>query len=123
MGDDYSRSTWVFLLQHKHSIACLLENLCLMVRTQFNKLVKVVRSDRGTEFVNSEFTQVFQKLGTIHEQTCSYTPQQNDIVERKHKSILQIAWALMFHGKLPKRFWGEDYDCCSYFKQNSLFCA
>ncbi|XP_019258681.1 PREDICTED: uncharacterized protein LOC109236895 [Nicotiana attenuata] len=55
------------------------------VHTQFNKTVKVVRSDNGSEFLNSVCKTVFNKLGILHQTTCAYTPQQNGVAERKHR--------------------------------------
>lgn len=62
-----------------------------MIQTQFHKSVRTLKSTRGTEFVNSECTKIFQQHGIANQQTSSYTPQQNKIVERKHESILKIA--------------------------------
>ncbi|KAF7801996.1 retrovirus-related Pol polyprotein from transposon TNT 1-94 [Senna tora] len=55
----------------------------------FHFPIKVVRSDNGTEFVNSNSASISHKRGILHHRSCNYTPQQNGIVERKHKHLLQ----------------------------------
>ncbi|KAF7820465.1 Retrovirus-related Pol polyprotein from transposon TNT 1-94 [Senna tora] len=45
--DDHSRTTWVFLVQHKHLVPQLLDNFITMAQTQYNKAVKAIRTDRG----------------------------------------------------------------------------
>lgn len=78
-----------------------------MVNTQFEATVKIVRSDNGTEFFNSQCNVLFASLGIIHQSGCPYTPQQNGVVERKHRHILEVARALKFQGSIHRRFWGD----------------
>lgn len=112
--DDYTRATWTYLLQHKQSVSAVLKEFIAMVNNQFHKSVKNLRSDNGTEFVNQDCNKWLKEKGIIHQKSCPYTPQQNGVVERKHKHLLQVARALMFQSKLPKRFWGESILTATY---------
>lgn len=104
--DDYSRMTCVCLLKPKNDVV-MIKNFIQLIKTQFNKTIKVFRSDNGTEFVNSECTRLFLENGIVHQRTCAYTPQQNGVVERKHRYILEIARAIRFQGSIPLKFWGH----------------
>ena len=42
------------------------------------------------------------------------TPQQNGIVERKNKHLLEVARAIMFSMNVPRYFWGEAVLTTSY---------
>ena len=41
------------------------------------------------------------QLNDLHETSCTHTPQQNDMVERKDKHILKLTHALLIGAKLP----------------------
>ena len=78
-----------------------------MVCTQFNTKIKVLRSDNGTEYFNSNMSQFLAKHGLVHQSSCVDTPQQNGISERKNRHLLEMTRSLMFTSHVPKSFWGD----------------
>jgi len=82
--DDASRAVWVYLMKAKGEVSVLLQNFVIMVKTQFGKDVKIIRSDNGQEFLGP-MRQFYQEKGIIHQRTCIDTPQQNGLVERHSK--------------------------------------
>jgi len=38
-------------------------------------------------------------------------PQQNGMVKRKNKSILNMARSILKTKKIPNKFWAEEVDC------------
>ncbi|KAL0403674.1 UNVERIFIED_CONTAM: Retrovirus-related Pol polyprotein from transposon RE2 [Sesamum radiatum] len=94
--DDCSRSVWTFLLKQKNQVSSILKKFCSLVRNQFNKGIKVIRSDNALEFINQECRMICETLGIVHQTSCTYTPQQNGRVERKHRHLLNVARALLF---------------------------
>ncbi|GJW99595.1 putative RNA-directed DNA polymerase [Tanacetum coccineum] len=85
-----------------------------LVKTQFGKLIKRIRCDNGGEFVSNRMNDFYAEQGIILETTCPHMPQQNGIVERKHRHLLKTARALRFEANLPKRFWGECVMTAAY---------
>ena len=49
----------------------------------------------------------FTQQGTTYQHSCTYTPQQNRVVERKHRHILESSHTLRFQAQLPLHFWAE----------------
>ena len=56
----------------------------------------------------------FLEKGMTHQRSCVDRPQQNGIVERKHKHILKIARVLRFQAALPVHFWGDCVKTATY---------
>ncbi|KAL0386160.1 UNVERIFIED_CONTAM: Copia protein [Sesamum radiatum] len=106
--DDFSRVTWTYLMHHKSQTLQILSNFFPKIHTQFDTKVQAIRTDNGSEFLSLPCQELFQKHGILHQKTCFYTPQQNGVVERKHRHLLQVARALMFESYLPRHFWGES---------------
>ncbi|KAJ0532312.1 putative RNA-directed DNA polymerase [Helianthus annuus] len=105
--DDYSRVVWCYMLKNKMEVFENIENFYELILTQFKKRVKVFRSDSGTEFINSKMDNFYKSKGILHQTTCAYTPQQNGIVERKHRHLLNLARSLLFQSGVPLSFWSD----------------
>ncbi|KAF3633563.1 hypothetical protein FXO37_26968 [Capsicum annuum] len=67
---------------------------------RFSKKVKCIRSDNALELGKETNEAAYLKeYGILHQQSCVATPQQNRVVERKHKHLLEIARGLFFQSK------------------------
>ena len=93
---------WIYLLIDKTKVECVLRDFLAMVKRQFNKAMKIVKSDNGTEITCLD--NYFDENGIIHQTTCIGMPQQNARVERKHRHILNVARAERFQANLPIEF-------------------
>lgn len=66
-----------------------------MIETQFSTKIKTLRSDGGGEYTSSAFKSYLLQHGVIHQASCPYTPQQNGLVERKHKHLIETTITLL----------------------------
>ena len=105
--DDNTRVTWTHLLASKDQVQGIIKGFLLHVETQFEKKVKKIRSDNGTEILNEECTTLFQDKGIVHQRSIPKVPQQNGRVERKHRHLIETARSIKIHVGLPKYLWGE----------------
>lgn len=113
--DDYSRFTWTHLLHNKSSALTILKSFVKMIQTQFGSTVKAFRSDNAFELGSSKAAQdYFQSEGILHQTTIRHTPQQNGVVERKHRHLLEVCRALLFQSNLPLCLWGHCLLTATY---------
>ena len=105
--DDFTRATWVYLLKSKDEVYDSVLVFFNILINQFSFKIKAVRSDNGTEFLNNRMRQLTESKGILHQTSCVHTPQQNGVVERKHRHILNVARSLMFQSGLPIKHWGD----------------
>jgi hypothetical protein len=76
--------------------------------------IKKIRSDNGTKFKNSQIEGFLEEEGIKHEFSSPYTPQQNGVVERKNRTLLDMARTMLDDYKTPDRFWAEVINTACY---------
>jgi len=90
--DDFTRITWTYLLSCKGNALSIIKAFISMVITQFHTSVQSFRSDNAFELgTSSEAKSFFSSQGILHHTTIPHTPQQNGVVERKHKHLLKTS--------------------------------
>ena len=112
--DDYSRFTWIYFLRSKADVFSVFQKFVALVETQFGTCIKILRSDSGGEYMYHPFQNYLQQKGIIHQRSCTYTPQQNGVVERKNRHLLDVARTLLIDSSVPSRFWVEALSTSVY---------
>jgi transposase InsO family protein len=102
--DDFSRFTWVFFLQDKSEAKGILKKFIRRVQNEFELKVKNIRSDNGSEFRNTHVEEFLDEDGIKHELSAPYTPQQNGIVERKNRTLIEAARTMLDESRLRTHF-------------------
>nr|GEW97078.1 hypothetical protein [Tanacetum cinerariifolium] len=118
--DDYSRFTWVFFLATKDETSPIVKTFITGLENQLSLKVKVIRSDNGTEFKNNDLNQFCEIKGIKREFSVPRTPQQNGIVERKNKTLIEAARTMLADSLLPILFWAEAVNIACYVQNRVL---
>lgn len=79
-----------------------------MVGNQFDKKIKMFRSDYGGEYITHKFRAFLAGQGTVPQLTCPATPQQNGIAKRKHRHIIETTRSLIYSSHAPLCFFREN---------------
>ena len=81
---------------------------------QLGKTLKVLRSDRGGEYLNTEFTDYLFQNDIMSQRTSPGTPPQNGIAERRNRTLLDMVRSMISYSKLPISFWGYAFKTAVY---------
>ncbi|PKU62264.1 Retrovirus-related Pol polyprotein from transposon TNT 1-94 [Dendrobium catenatum] len=112
--DDFTRFSWLYLMQSKQETLSKFKLFQQLIRTQFHTTPKALRSDGGGEFISHEFTNFLHQHGIQRQLSCPHTPEQNGLAERKHRHLLDLARTLLHAANLPSTFWAEAISTANY---------
>jgi len=78
-----------------------------------------MRSDGGGEYKSNELKRHCEELRLQHNITCPYTPQHNEVVERKNRTIMDMVRSTLKAKGMPNYFWAEAVTCAVYLINRS----
>jgi hypothetical protein len=91
------------------------------IHNEFEITIKRVRSDKDSEFKNTRINELCDDFGIRHQFSAKYTPQSNDFVERKNRTLIDMAKSTLSEYNVSQSFWAEAINtACNYI--NRLYC-
>lgn len=99
--DDYSKWTWVYFLRSKDQAPSMIITFLTKIQVQLRNTVRIVRTDNGTEFKNQFLRDYFEKVGIEHQTTIARCPEQNGVVERRNRTLVEAARTMLINAQLP----------------------
>jgi transposase InsO family protein len=118
--DDYSRYSWVFFLESKDQLFEHFQLLALRLNNEHPNCLKAIRSDNETEFRNDSFYGFFLELGIEQQFSAPCVPQQNGVVERKNRTLVEMARTMLDEHETPMRFWPDAISTACYVSNRIL---
>jgi len=112
--DDFSRYAWVRFIREKSETANSFKILALQLKNEKKMGIKQIRSDRGGEFMNEAFNSFCESQGIFHQYSAPRTPQSNGVVERKNRTLQEMARAMIHGNGVPEKFWAEAISTACY---------
>jgi len=116
--NDNSHMSWVCLLENKLEAFGRFKKLKTCAERQNGVLIKTLWIDRGEEFITADFTNFYEENGICRELTTSYTPEKNNIVERKNWIVVEMARSMMQAKGLSTNFWAEAVAAAAVYILN-----
>jgi transposase InsO family protein len=119
--DDFTRYTWVVFLIDKSDVYDTFKLFIKRMQNEFETTIKKVRSDNGSEFKNTRVDVLCDELGIKHQFSAKYTPQSNGLVERKNRTLIDMARSMLSEYNVSHSFWAEAINMACFYS-NRLCC-
>nr|GEX06130.1 hypothetical protein [Tanacetum cinerariifolium] len=118
--DGYSRYTWTQFLRSKDETPEVLIDFLRLVQKGLHAQVRIVRTDKGTKFLNKNLHAYFASEGILHQTSVSRTLEQNGIVERRNRTLVEAARTMLSAAKVSLFFWAEAIATTCFTQKCSL---
>ena len=106
-------------IKAKSDVAGVTMDVINMLEKQSGCPLLVVRSDNGSEYINSTLGTFFKEKGVLCQTTVRYTPEQNGKAERLNRTLLDRVRAMLEDSGLPKTLWAEAATTASYLRNRA----
>ncbi|GJZ68910.1 retrovirus-related pol polyprotein from transposon TNT 1-94 [Tanacetum coccineum] len=120
---DYSRFTWVKCLRSKDEAPDFIIKFLKMIQVRLKVPVRRIRTDNGTEFVNQTLRKYYKKVGISHETSVARSLQQNGVVERPNRTLIEAieaARTMLIYAKASLFLWAEAVATACYTQNHSI---
>ena len=102
--DDYSRTTWLYLIKNRSELFSHFRAFCAEIHTQFHVSVQNLRNVNAKEYVSEQFQSFMLQKDILYQTSCVDTLAHNGVAERKNRHLLETVKALLFQMHVPKHF-------------------
>nr|GFB01966.1 hypothetical protein [Tanacetum cinerariifolium] len=118
--DDYSRYTWVHFLRSKDEAPDVIVKFLKKITVLLQSPVIIIRTDKGTEFKNQVIKDYFDTVGISHQMSSVRTPQQNGVVERQNRTLVEAARTMLIFSRAPLFLWAEAIATACFTQNRSI---
>nr|GFD05310.1 retrovirus-related Pol polyprotein from transposon TNT 1-94 [Tanacetum cinerariifolium] len=80
----------------------------------------IIRTDNGTEFKNQALKEYFDSVGISHQMSSVQTPQQNGVVERQNRTLVEAARTMLIFSHAPLFLWAEAIATACFTQNRSI---
>nr|GEV74320.1 retrovirus-related Pol polyprotein from transposon TNT 1-94 [Tanacetum cinerariifolium]GEV74321.1 retrovirus-related Pol polyprotein from transposon TNT 1-94 [Tanacetum cinerariifolium] len=118
--DDFSRFTWVNFLRSKDEASDFIIKFLKIIQVRLKVLVRCIRTDNGTEFVNQMLRDYYEEVGISHETSVARSPQQNGVIKRRNRTLIEAARTMLIYAQALLFLWVEAVATACFTQNRSI---
>nr|GEZ57048.1 putative ribonuclease H-like domain-containing protein [Tanacetum cinerariifolium] len=118
--DDYSRYTWVHFIRSKDEAPEVIKTFLKRITVLLQSPVIIIRTDNGTKFKNHVLKEYFDSVGISHQMSSVRTPQQNGVVKRRNRPLVEAARTILIFSRAPLFLWAEAIATACFTQNRSI---
>ncbi|GJR94156.1 retrovirus-related pol polyprotein from transposon TNT 1-94 [Tanacetum coccineum] len=113
--DDMMKSSPIFLLSKASKSKSGCASFVVSTKQSDN-----IQQDNGTEFVNQVMSKYYKGVGIFYQKSVLRTPQQNGVVERQNRTLVEATRTMLIFSKASMFLWAEAVATACYTQNRSL---
>nr|GEV40404.1 retrovirus-related Pol polyprotein from transposon TNT 1-94 [Tanacetum cinerariifolium] len=118
--DDYSHYKWVHFLRSKDETPEVIKTFLKRVTVLLQSPVIIIRTNNGTKFKNQVLNEYFDSVGISHQVSSVRTHQQNGVVERQNRTLVEAARTMLIFSRAPLFLWAEAIATACFTQNRSI---
>jgi transposase InsO family protein len=121
--DNYSHYCLVFFFESKDEVFEHFRSLTLRLNNEHPNCLKIIHNDNQTEFRNASFDQFCLKHDVDQQFSTPRVPQQNEVVERKNHTLVEMARTMLNEHRTPRCFCTDAISTACYISNRIFLCS
>ncbi|KAJ9523155.1 hypothetical protein QJQ45_023956, partial [Haematococcus lacustris] len=114
--DEHTKLSVCVPISSKSQVPDVVRTVIEQLETQSGFRCKAIRTDNGTEYVNSRMKEYCSSKGIVHQHSAPYSPQQNGAAERLNRTIFEKARSILHAANISLSFWAHAVKYANYIR-------
>ncbi|GJY76920.1 retrovirus-related pol polyprotein from transposon TNT 1-94 [Tanacetum coccineum] len=91
-----------------------------MIQVRLKVPVCRIRTNNGNEFINQTLREYYKNVGISYETFVALSPQQNGVVKRRNRTLIEATRTMLIYAKAPLFLWAEVVATACYTQNRSI---
>jgi len=120
LKDEYSAYRLIYFIRTKDQAFECVKRAIVQVEADTKSKVRMLISDCGSEFLSNKMKAYLLERGVAQEVSAPATPEQNGVIERDNRTVMEAARSMLYAENAPNYLWGKAANTAVYTLNRSI---